>query len=104
MVTKNNNAKNNSIAGDDNHNNQIADTINNFQPQPQVMQVPMISEQAKLWFNEQMKAYGCPGNTFAEQFELSYKFLKEVTVARNEFIKWAQDNTEDGIHLPPYKE
>lgn len=74
--------------------------------QPLVMQAPMISEQAKIWFNEQMKAYGCPGDyiPFGQMCAISPKFLEEVAVARNEFIKWAQDNTEDGVHLPPYKE
>lgn len=101
-------AKNKSIAGEDNSNNQIADTINNntVQTQPVVMQAPMIGEQARIWFNEQMKAYGCPGDyiSFEEQCALSPKFLEEVNIARNEFIKWAQDNSPDGIHLPPYKE
>lgn len=103
---KKNNAKNKSIAGENNTNNQIADIISNVQSQPVAIQVPMIGEQAKIWFNEQMKAYGCPGNhlSFEQRYNFSHKFLEEVNVARNEFIKWAQDQSEDGINLPSYRD
>ena len=97
------NTKDRSIAG---NGNQIADTIYNVQALPLVMQVPMIAEQSKILFNEQMKSYGCLGDyiSFKQRYAISSKFLEEVAVARNEFIKWAQDNSEDGTHLPPYKD
>ena len=90
-------AKNKSIAVD-------IDTINNVQAQPVMMQTPLIGEQARLWFNEHMKPYGYPGNTFNERWEVSHKFLDEASTAKNEFVIWVQDNSEDGIHLPPYKD
>ena len=102
-------AKQKAIAGENNNNNQIADSITNVhqaQPQIQMIKSPMIGKQAKLWFNEQMKCYGCPNYplTFQDQIQYNNSFLDEVDTARNEFIKWCQDHSENGVYLPPYKE
>lgn len=84
------------------HNNQAGRDINIYPAKPSVIQVPMVGEQAKIAFNELMKPYGCPVDN--DEYGYNPKFLNEVNIARNEFIKWAQDNSDDGATLPLYKD
>lgn len=51
-------------------------------------------------------SFGCPRFplTFRDQYEYNPQFLEEIGIARNEFVKWVQDKSPDGVHLPPYKE